>query len=97
MLKIPQTNWNENCKSSQQAVQMKHVVIVYVLSMPWQGEALRQSLLTRYYGKSHPRARRDSGSPPGQQKAPANMCGPGSVMLSRAEMTLAAVQVRTQY
>ncbi len=69
-----------------------------------QGEALRQSLLTRYYGKTHPRMRRESagagassqttgpgtgvGGGPGGGSA-----GPGAVMLSRAEMTLAEVQV----
>ena len=67
----------------------------------FQGEALRQSLLTRYYGKTHPRMRRESaGAGPSSQTtgpgggAPGSGgAGPGSVMLSRAEMTLAEVQV----
>ncbi|CAH1782943.1 unnamed protein product [Owenia fusiformis] len=58
-----------------------------------QGEALRQSLLTRYYGKEHPRAHRDSiHEAPGPAKSSHTSGGPGSVMLSRAEMTLSAVQ-----
>ena len=56
-----------------------------------QGEALRQSLLTRYYGKDHPRGRNDSGM--GGAVTPVTAGGPGSVILSRAEMTLHDVQV----
>ncbi|XP_071082812.1 inositol 1,4,5-trisphosphate-gated calcium channel ITPR1-like isoform X3 [Haliotis cracherodii] len=54
------------------------------------GEALRQSLLTRYYGRAHPRNRRDSvmaNSIGGRQAV-----NPGSVILSRAEMSLHDVQ-----
>lgn len=56
---------------------------------------MRQSLLTRYYGKAHPRMRRESstaGTPVHAPPTPTGS-GPGSVMLSRAEMTLHEVQV----
>ena len=70
-----------------------------------QGEALRQSLLTRYYGKTHPRMRRESAGagPSSQTTGPgggipgSGGAGPGSVMLSRAEMTLAEVQVGSHF
>ncbi|KAK6175051.1 hypothetical protein SNE40_013589 [Patella caerulea] len=54
------------------------------------GEALRQSLLTRYYGRSHPRNRRESTI--GTTNGRGIGSGPGSVVLSRAEMTLHDVQ-----
>ncbi|XP_041347721.1 inositol 1,4,5-trisphosphate receptor type 1-like isoform X3 [Gigantopelta aegis] len=50
------------------------------------GEALRQNLLTRYYGRSNPRNHRDNA---GDGRTSVN---PGSVILSRAEMTLHDVQ-----
>ncbi|XP_078000812.1 inositol 1,4,5-trisphosphate receptor-like isoform X2 [Glandiceps talaboti] len=56
------------------------------------GENLRQSLLFRYYGKSHPRYRRESVSTTVQQKPGIVNHGPGSVVLRRADMTLAEVQ-----
>lgn len=56
------------------------------------GEALRQSLLTRYYGKEHFRSRRDSAPANSSQIKSAAIIGPGSVMVSRAEMTLHEVQ-----
>ncbi|XP_070559179.1 inositol 1,4,5-trisphosphate receptor-like isoform X4 [Ptychodera flava] len=56
------------------------------------GENLRQSLLFRYYGKSHPRYRRESTNSVAQLKQGIVNQGPGSVVLSRAEMTLAEVQ-----
>ena len=64
-----------------------------------QGEALRQSLLTRYYGKQHPRQRKDGVV---QNQAAQHgggghaSSGPGSRLLSRAEMTLHEVQVGTE-
>ena len=74
------------------------VIILFLYSMFLfiQGEALRQSLLTRYYGKDHPRARRESTmNPPVQLVHSAHGISPGSIMLSRAEMTLHDVQVST--
>eukprot|EP00058_Branchiostoma_floridae_P014304 XP_002599792.1 hypothetical protein BRAFLDRAFT_70263 [Branchiostoma floridae] len=61
------------------------------------GDKLRSSLLTRYYGKQHPRAdrnRKESGSPnaqPPQRPSVANPA-PGAQMVGRAEMSLAEVQ-----
>ncbi|CAH1265900.1 ITPR1 [Branchiostoma lanceolatum] len=61
------------------------------------GDKLRGSLLTRYYGKQHPRAdrnRKESGSPtaqPPQRPSVANPA-PGAQMVGRAEMSLAEVQ-----
>lgn len=52
------------------------------------GEALRQSLLTRFYGRSQVRNRRDSGT--GGHLT--GKGGSGAVMLSRTELTLHAVQ-----
>ncbi|XP_013415241.1 inositol 1,4,5-trisphosphate receptor [Lingula anatina] len=54
------------------------------------GEALRQSLLTRYYGKAHPRARKTDTAHDKRKKSEGS--GPGAVVLSRADMTLAEVQ-----
>ncbi|XP_071509549.1 inositol 1,4,5-trisphosphate receptor-like [Diadema antillarum] len=60
------------------------------------GENLRQSLLFRYYGKSHPHYNRDNATPLGAQhhrmSTAASPSNPGNVMLSRAELTLAQVQ-----
>ncbi|XP_064604842.1 inositol 1,4,5-trisphosphate receptor-like isoform X2 [Liolophura sinensis] len=55
------------------------------------GEALRQSLLTRYYGRTNPRSRRESTIGGTGTKGPSGT-GPGAQMLSRAEMTLHEVQ-----
>merc|ERR1712150_178442 len=55
------------------------------------GEALRQSLIIRYYGKQHPRSRRDSTISQVANQTQTGS-GPGSVLLSRAEMTLHEVQ-----
>jgi hypothetical protein len=54
-----------------------------------QGEALRQSLLTRFYGRSQLRNRRDSGS----GGSLGGKGGGGAVVLSRTELTLHDVQV----
>lgn len=61
------------------------------------GEALRQTLLTRYFGKSH--TKRDMSSTMNKQNLTNNSVpgsnithGPGGQILSRAQMTLAEVQ-----
>ena len=80
-------------------------IIIELYFLYLQGEALRQSLLTRYYGKTHPRMRRDSAGagPSSQTTGPgggipgSGGAGPGSVMLSRAEMTLSEVQVGSHF
>ncbi|XP_038054419.1 inositol 1,4,5-trisphosphate receptor isoform X2 [Patiria miniata] len=56
------------------------------------GEDLRQCLLLRYYGKSHLRMKHEGSSPSGRGQTNVTSSGPGSVVLSRAEMTLAEVQ-----
>ncbi|XP_033110627.1 inositol 1,4,5-trisphosphate receptor-like [Anneissia japonica] len=60
------------------------------------GEKLRQSLLFRYYGKSHPRYQKEGSSrkesstfQPKQHQSNSN---PGTMVLSRAEMSMAQVQ-----
>ncbi|XP_029648662.1 inositol 1,4,5-trisphosphate receptor type 1 isoform X5 [Octopus sinensis] len=58
----------------------------------WEGEALRQSLLTKYYGKDYFRTRRESINANSPQMKSLGIIGPGSVMVSRAEMTLHEVQ-----
>ncbi|GAB1604735.1 inositol 1,4,5-trisphosphate receptor type 1-like isoform X6 [Argonauta hians] len=55
-------------------------------------EALRQSLLTKYYGKDYFRTRRESINANSLQAKSTGITGPGSAMVSRAEMTLHEVQ-----
>ena len=66
------------------ATNMRHVVRACIA----QGELLRQSLLTRYYGKDHPRAIKD-----GNASTHSGHEDLGDVVLSRAERTLHQVQV----
>nr|XP_054750035.1 inositol 1,4,5-trisphosphate receptor-like [Lytechinus pictus] len=59
------------------------------------GENLRQSLLYRYYGKSHPHYTRDAESTHHHHHRMSTVVSPGNpgnMMLSRAELTLAQVQ-----
>nr|Q8WSR4.1 RecName: Full=Inositol 1,4,5-trisphosphate receptor; Short=ApIP3R [Patiria pectinifera]BAB84088.1 inositol 1,4,5-trisphosphate receptor [Patiria pectinifera] len=56
------------------------------------GEDLRQCLLLRYYGKSHLRMKHRGVVASGRGQTNVTSCGPGSRVLSRAEMTLAEVQ-----
>ncbi|XP_071809962.1 inositol 1,4,5-trisphosphate receptor-like isoform X2 [Asterias amurensis] len=57
------------------------------------GEELRQGLLLRYYGKSYLRLKHEVASHQGSRnQASMTISGPGSVVLSRAEMTLSEVQ-----
>eukprot|EP00057_Strongylocentrotus_purpuratus_P027949 XP_011682423.1 PREDICTED: inositol 1,4,5-trisphosphate receptor [Strongylocentrotus purpuratus] len=59
------------------------------------GENLRQSLLFRYYGKSHPHYTRESESTHHHHHRMSTVVSPsnpGHLMLSRAELTLAMVQ-----
>ncbi|XP_064633177.1 inositol 1,4,5-trisphosphate receptor-like isoform X3 [Lineus longissimus] len=58
------------------------------------GESLRKSLLTRYYGHTNPRTRDDGVDSRPKPVADKTLMpsGPGSVMVSRAKMTLSEVQ-----
>lgn len=69
---------------------------IIILSVS-QGEVLRRNLLARYYGKNSQEVKDAKQSKP-KFKVPKMLLvpthGPGSQILSRAEMTLAEVQVR---
>ncbi|XP_070192864.1 inositol 1,4,5-trisphosphate-gated calcium channel ITPR1-like isoform X2 [Littorina saxatilis] len=56
------------------------------------GEALRQSLLTRFYGRSQVRSRRESAAGGALGSKNRGVGNPGTVVLSRTELTLHEVQ-----
>ena len=80
------TDTDETKKNPAKKVECRYDRELYSIFVLYpQGEALRQSLLTRFYGRSQVRSRRDSNEGGGG--------GGGAVVLSRTELTLHDVQV----